>query len=159
MLRSLSLSLTVLSLCILPQIFAGNGYQEIQDTNSLKILTPSLSSRSTCKLHLNNGLEAYLVSDPHAEESAAALAVAVGSWSDPKDYPGMAHFLEHMLFMGTQAYPNENDFSQYITDHGGSSNAYTSLDRTVYMFSVNNAGFEGSLDRFSHFFIDPLFKT
>ncbi|MEI8300668.1 MAG: insulinase family protein [Chlamydiota bacterium] len=159
MLRSLSLSFAIFSLCILPQTFAGSGYEEIPDTNSLKILTPSLISRSTCKLRLTNGLEAYLVSDPNAEESAAALAVAVGSWSDPKEYPGMAHFLEHMLFMGTKAYPNENDFSQYITDHGGSSNAYTSLDRTVYMFSVNNSGFEGSLDRFSHFFIDPLFKT
>lgn len=159
MLRSLSLSFAIFSVCILPQIFAGSDYKEIPDTNSLKILTPSLASRSTCKLRLNNGLEAYLVSDPNAEESAAALAVAVGSWSDPKEYPGMAHFLEHMLFMGTKAYPSENDFSQYITDHGGSSNAYTSLDRTVYMFSVNNSGFEGSLDRFSHFFIDPLFKT
>ncbi|MBM3191725.1 MAG: hypothetical protein FJZ63_03600 [Chlamydiae bacterium] len=133
--------------------------QIIPDTSSLKILTPSLSSRATLKLRLKNGLEAYLVSDPQAEESSAALAVHIGSWSDPKDYPGMAHFLEHMLFMGTQAYPNENDFSQFISDHGGMTNAYTALDRTLYMFSVNNNSFSGALERFSHFFVDPLFKT
>ncbi len=70
----------------------------------------------------------------------------------------MAHFLEHMLFMGTGAYPNEFEYMQYINDHGGSVNAFTASDRTVYMFSVNNDAFEESLDRFSHFFIDPLFS-
>jgi insulysin len=43
----------------------------------------------------------------------------------------MAHFLEHMLFMGTKAYPDEKAFSQFISDHGGTSNAYTTLDKTV----------------------------
>jgi insulysin len=61
-----------------------------------------------------------------------------------------------MLFMGTEAYPNEFEYMQYINDHGGSVNAYTASDRTVYMFSVNNDGYEEALDRFSHFFIDPL---
>ncbi len=134
-------------------------YETIEDKNTLKILTPALSNREIAKIRLDNGLEAYLVSDPGADESAAALAVHVGSWSDPKEFPGMAHFLEHMLFMGTQTYPDENAFSQYITDHGGHSNAYTSLDRTVYMFSVNNDAFTKALDLFSHFFIDPLFKA
>ena len=46
---------------------------------------------------------------------------------------------------------------QFISDHGGSVNAYTASDRTVYMFSVNNDAYAPSLDRFSHFFIDPLF--
>ena len=68
----------------------------------------------------------------------------------------MAHFLEHMLFMGTAAYPNEFEYMQFINDHGGSVNAFTASDRTVYMFSVNNDAFDESLDRFSHFFIDPL---
>lgn len=135
------------------------GYETIQDKNTLKILTPSLATRRIAKIRLDNGLEAYLVSDPSAETSAAALAVHVGSWSDPEEFPGMAHFLEHMLFMGTKAHPNENAFSQYVSDHGGSNNAYTSLDRTVYMFSINNDAFAQGLDLFAHFFIDPLFKT
>ena len=135
-----------------------HSYKKIEDLNDLKILTPSLLSRSTSKIRLDNGLEALIISDPKAEESAAALAVGVGSWSDPKEFPGMAHFLEHMLFMGTKAYPDEQAFSSYISDHGGISNAYTALDRTVYMFSINNDAFVKGLDIFSHFFIDPLFK-
>lgn len=134
-------------------------FKTLEDTCELKILTPSLQERKTLKIVLDNGLKAYLISDKGAQESAAALAVHVGSWSDPKEYPGMAHFLEHMLFMGTKAYPSENAFSEFIAQHGGISNAYTSLDRTVYSFTSNHDAFEKSLDIFSHFFIDPLFKA
>ncbi|MBS0648732.1 MAG: insulinase family protein [Verrucomicrobia bacterium] len=138
-------------------VFGAASYERVEDKNPLKILTPALSERKTAKIRLSNGLEAYLVSDPGVHESAAALSVEAGSWQDPKEYPGMAHFLEHMLFMGTTAYPKESEYMQYISDHGGTPNAYTAPDRTVYSFSINNDGFKGALDRFSHFFVDPLF--
>lgn len=134
-----------------------NSYTIIEDKATLPILNPSLEGRKVEKLILKNGLQVYLVSDPGAEQSAAGVAVGAGSWEDPKEYPGMAHFLEHMLFMGTGAYPNEFEYMQFINDHGGKVNAFTASDRTVYMFSVNNDAFDESLDRFSHFFIDPLF--
>jgi insulysin len=133
-----------------------NGYEIIEDKATLPILNPALEGRKVEKLLLANGLKVLLISDPGADQSAAGLAVDAGSWEDPKEYPGMAHFLEHMLFMGTEAYPNEFEYMQFISDHGGNVNAFTASDRTVYMFSVNNDAFEDSLDRFSHFFIDPL---
>lgn len=135
-----------------------NAYEKIEDESHLSILNPSLAGRQTMKLRLANGLEAYLVSDPTIEQSAAAVCVEAGHWNDPAEYPGMAHFLEHMLFMGTGAYPHEAEYMQFIGDNGGKVNAYTSSDRTVYMFSINNEAFASGLDRFSHFFIDPLFS-
>jgi insulysin len=135
-----------------------SSYQIVEDKATLPILNPALEGRRVEKLMLENGLQLYLISDPGAEQSAAGVAVNAGSWEDPKEYPGMAHFLEHMLFMGTGAYPNEFEYMQFINDHGGKVNAFTASDRTVYMFSVNNDAFEESLDRFSHFFIDPLFS-
>jgi insulysin len=39
------------------------------------------------------------------------LSIA-GFFSDPKNIPGLAHFLEHLLFMGTKKYPKENEYSQ-----------------------------------------------
>lgn len=42
---------------------------------------------------------------------------------------GLSHYLEHMLFMGSKKYPNENEYDQYLQQHGGSSNAYTDLVR------------------------------
>lgn len=141
--------------------FAANEqpYNVIVNKAELPLFNPSLAERKTVKIRLNNGLEAYLISDPHAEQSAAGLSVEAGSWQDPKEYPGMAHFLEHMLFMGTAAYPNESEYMQFIADNGGLVNAATWPDHTVYMFSVNNEAFSGALDRFSHFFIDPLFSV
>ncbi len=132
-------------------------YTVVEDQAALPALNPSLASRTIEKLVLKNGLEIYLVSDPDVDQSAAGLAVEAGSWQDPKKYPGLAHFLEHMLFMGNEAYPKEFEYMQFISDHGGKVNAYTAPDRTVYMFSINNDAFQAALDRFSHFFIDPLF--
>ena len=105
---------------------------------------------------LENGLEVVLVSDPTVEKSAAALSVGLGAASDPTDYPGMAHYLEHMLFMGSAQYPEPDGFMAFTAEHGGMSNAYTGLDITNYMMLVENDVFPGALDRFSSFFTDPL---
>mmetsp|Transcript_19875 Transcript_19875/g.14317 ORF Transcript_19875/g.14317 Transcript_19875/m.14317 type:complete len:94 (-) Transcript_19875:2508-2789(-) len=61
-----------------------------------------------------------------------------------------------MLFMGTEKYPEENDYSTYIKNNGGYDNAWTSLTDTNYHFECSNEGFEGALDRFAQFFIAPL---
>ena len=111
------------------------------------------------KLRLKNGMDVLLISDPFAVQSAAALSVEAGSWHNPEQMPGLAHFVEHLLFMGTAKYPQETDFSRYIGERGGEYNAFTSHDRTVYGFSINHEGLEGGIDRLSHFFIDPLFSS
>jgi len=82
--------------------------------------------------------------------------VKVGSSLDPRPLYGTAHFLEHMLFMGTEKYPSENEYSEHITNNGGSNNAFTSLTDTNYHFDCSNEGFAGALDRFAQFFIAPL---
>jgi secreted Zn-dependent insulinase-like peptidase len=61
-------------------------------------------------LTLANGIKVLLVSDPNTELAAAALDVNVGYFSDPADRPGLAHFLEHMLFLGTKKYPDPASF-------------------------------------------------
>jgi insulysin len=130
-------------------------YELIEDRASIPLLNPSMQKRQIVKLRLKNGLETYLISDPESKHSAAAVAVKSGSWDDPRSYPGMAHFVEHLLFMGSGAYPEEADFSKYVSTHAGTYNACTMTDRTVYMFSINHEGFPGALDRLAHFFIDP----
>lgn len=70
---------------------------------------------------------------------------------------GLAHFLEHMLFMGTEQYPEENGYSAYLNAHGGGSNAYTSQEDTVYYFSVLNAYLPEAMSMFASFFTCPLF--
>ena len=80
-----------------------------------------------------------------------------GSFSDG-EVEGLAHFCEHLLFLGTKAFPDEAEYSSFLTSNGGYDNAYTSSENTNYYFSVNSDKLEGALDRFAPFFISPLFK-
>ncbi|NGX49512.1 MAG: Protease 3 [Candidatus Anoxychlamydiales bacterium] len=132
-------------------------YQIVEDKSNLKILNPSLKDRNTLKFRLSNGMKVYIISDKNTDKSAAAISVLAGSWDDPKEFPGMAHFCEHMLFKGSKKYPKESEYMKFIWDNSGVPNAYTASDRTVYMFSVNDSAFEEALDRLSYFFKDPIF--
>uniref|UniRef100_A0A672ZNV0 Nardilysin a (N-arginine dibasic convertase) n=1 Tax=Sphaeramia orbicularis TaxID=375764 RepID=A0A672ZNV0_9TELE len=70
--------------------------------------------------------------------------------------PGLAHFLEHMVFMGSEKYPSENGFDAFLKKHGGSDNASTDCERTVFQFDVQRKSFKEALDRWAQFFICPL---
>jgi protease-3 len=118
------------------------------------VVSPN-DNRDYKTLKLANGIEVILVSDPSAEKSAASLSVGVGLLHDPISQQGMAHYLEHMLFLGTERYPDTKGYSDFMTKNGGAHNAYTWLDITNYMFKINNDAFDEGLDRFSDFFKTP----
>ena len=59
-------------------------------------------------IRLPNEITCLLISDETAEKSAAAMSVGVGSLRDPNEAQGLSHYLEHMLFMGTKMFPEEN---------------------------------------------------
>jgi insulysin len=124
--------------------------------------TPVIKSpadhREYAPLTLDNGLQVMLVSDAEADEAAAAMDVYVGSGDDPDDREGLAHYLEHMLFLGTEKYPEAGEYQKFIRQHGGRNNAYTVLSNTNYYFSIDPDFFEPALDRFAQFFIAPLFN-
>jgi secreted Zn-dependent insulinase-like peptidase len=90
--------------------------------------------------------------------ASVSLAVNVGCLNDPLPRQGLAHFLEHMLFMGSSKYPDENGFSNHINSHGGYSNAFTDNEHTNYHFRVNEKGLHQALDMFAWLLIDPLLK-
>ena len=106
---------------------------------------------------LPNGMKVLLLSDPKLNVSSASVAVGVGSLSDPPERQGLAHYLEHMLFLGTEKFPSPSEYGEYLRRNGGYHNAYTASDRTNYHLEVRPEAFEGALDRFAQFFIAPLF--
>lgn len=115
---------------------------------------------------LPNQLRVLVVSDNELDRAAASLTVTVGNFSDPDDLPGLAHFLEHMLFLGTEKYPEEDSYTAFLSQNGGHSNAMTMHERTNYHFDMYIADrdptlptprFYEALDRFSQFFTAPLF--
>ncbi|KAG1891434.1 Metalloenzyme, LuxS/M16 peptidase-like protein [Suillus subluteus] len=118
-----------------------------------------LDEREYRLIKLENGLLAMLIQDPKADIAAASLDVAVGHMSDPDDIPGLAHFCEHLLFMGTEQFPKENEYSEYLSKNNGHSNAYTAPANTNYFFRVATSALPGALARFSAFFHCPLFAS
>ncbi|KIY01767.1 uncharacterized protein Z520_01905 [Fonsecaea multimorphosa CBS 102226] len=156
--------------------------------NSVRRITdelekPDLDDRSYRVIELPNKLEALLVHDAETDKASASLNVNVGNFSDEEDMPGMAHAVEHLLFMGTEKYPIENEYSSYLSSNSGHSNAYTAATQTNYFFEcaarhesndkltngvVNGTAHDtvngtsrgplyGALDRFAQFFVKPLF--
>ncbi|GAB1605438.1 nardilysin isoform X2 [Argonauta hians] len=93
------------------------------------------------------------------KKAAAALCIGVGGMSDPPDIQGLSHFLEHMVFMGSEKYPKENEFDDFLSRHGGYSNAWTDYEATVFYFNVQRKFFEKGLDIFAQFFISPLMRV
>ncbi|SFC82989.1 insulinase family protein [Pseudoalteromonas denitrificans] len=106
-------------------------------------------------IELDNGLKVALVSDITADKAAASLDVHIGHMSDPKGREGLSHFLEHMLFLGTEKYPKVGGYDEYLKENGGWSNAGTGQEHTNYFFEVNQGAFNEALDRFAQFFIAP----
>ncbi|KAI8901210.1 Metalloenzyme, LuxS/M16 peptidase-like protein [Globomyces pollinis-pini] len=143
---------------LLSHIRSSSTFRRISNSFPYVLKTPQLKDLQTSKIQLENGMNVVLLSDPQTPTSGAALSVEAGSWHDGK-YNGTAHFLEHMLFLGTKKFPNENDYERFIYDSNGSLNAYTSNDHSMYYFdSLNPSKLSGALDRFSRFFYEPLFN-
>ena len=126
---------------------------------STEIQLPDTEQRAYRYLTLDNGLKVLLVSDPGADKAGASLDVNVGSRHDPQDYQGLAHFLEHMLFLGTEGYPEAGEYQAFISANGGVHNAFTSVENTNYFFDIRADALEGALDRFAQFFVSPLFNA
>lgn len=119
------------------------------------IISPN-DSKTYHPLTLDNGLRVLLIQDLNSEKSAASLTVNCGHFDDPTDRQGMAHFLEHMLFLGTQSHPEPDAFPQLISQQGGSHNAWTATEFSSYFFDVNNDSMAQVLSHFSQFFSEPL---
>ncbi|KAI5961852.1 AXL1 [Candida pseudojiufengensis] len=124
------------------------------------------SSNGYKLLKLKNNITTLLISDPNSTSTSASICCGAGSFQDPANLPGMAHFVEHMLFMGTSEFPSPNDFLSTLISLGGKSNAYTMGDYTCFYFEVplkntsisDEFGLDYLMKIFSSFFRSPLFN-
>ena len=138
------------------QLLASILFATLAGCASVTIEKSPNDTRAYRYLTLQNQMKVLLISDDAADTAAASLVVARGSYHEPLEYAGLAHFLEHMLFIGTAKYPDVDGYQQYVSTHGGTTNAYTAGDHTNYFFDISPAQLEPALDRFAEFFISPL---
>ncbi len=149
-----------LSTALLPLCLLGCPKQTIQpapeaSATSSEVRKGPNDSREYRTLKLDNGMKVLLIRDTETDMAAAALDVHIGQFADPVDRQGLTHFLEHMLFMGTEKYPDVDAYRKFITDHGGGTNAGTGTEHTTYHFDIDQEYLEPALDRFAQFFVAP----
>jgi insulysin len=125
---------------------------------SYNVEKPEVDHKDYRYFELDNKLKVLLIRDPKATMAEASMNVQVGSWHEPKEYPGLAHFTEHMLFQGSKRFPEVGYFDDLVSGTGGYSNAYTEATNTNYYFQVGSGSLVKALNVFSHFFVDPLFN-
>ncbi|MFT6311063.1 MAG: secreted Zn-dependent insulinase-like peptidase, partial [Porticoccus sp.] len=156
--KSLALAVLLSSLLLVACEKPKKTVAEIDQEKAISVIKSPSDSRTYEYRKLDSGLEILLISDPSIEMAAVSLNVKTGSKDDPQTRPGLAHFVEHMLFLGTKKYPAADDYQQFLSDNAGSHNAYTAFENTNYFFDIKADQLEPALDRFSRFFIDPLLQ-
>ncbi|BBO64549.1 protease III [Serratia marcescens] len=144
--------LVLLAMCWAPLSWAAQGWQPLTE----KINKSEHDPRQYEAIKLANGMTVLLVSDAQAPKSLAALALPVGSLEDPNSQLGLAHYLEHMVLMGSKRYPEPENLSEFLKKHGGSHNASTASYRTAFYLEVENDALEPAVDRMADAIAEPL---
>ncbi|WP_159565803.1 pitrilysin [Budvicia diplopodorum] len=138
--------------CWIPAAFAAQGWQPLTES----IQKSERDTRQYKAIKLDNGMTVLLVSDNLASKSLAALALPVGSLEDPDSQLGLAHYLEHMVLMGSKRYPQPDSISEFLKKHGGSHNASTASYRTAFYLEVENDALAPAVDRLADAIAEPL---
>lgn len=107
---------------------------------------------------LPNGMRAMLCYVPTLNESYVSMAVKAGHFYDPDDCHGLAHLLEHMLFMGSRHLPKPNAINQFIEQHGGSINAWTGTEYVNYHYNCSGDALAQTLPAFADMLRQPIFE-
>ena len=106
-------------------------------------------------LTLANGLRVSLRHAPRLKRCAAVLRVAAGSHDVPLAWPGLAHFLEHLLFLGTERFPAGEGLMAYVQRQGGQVNASTRERTTDFFVELPVSTFVDGLERLADMLTHP----
>ncbi len=117
---------------------------KFRDILILCLCLPALAIADNNKVHekiLSNGLKILVKEDRRSPVAVSQIWYKVGSSYEPGGVTGISHMLEHMMFKGTEAYP-QGEFSRIIAENGGRENAFTGRDYTAYFQTVEKSRLE-----------------
>ncbi len=107
---------------------------------------------------LSNGLKVFIIEDHKAPLATFQIWYRVGSIDEPAGKTGISHLLEHMMFKGTPKYGSKV-FSNMVQRNGGSDNAFTTKDYTMYFQTIASdrigISIELEADRMKNLLLDP----
>ena len=117
---------------------------------------PSMSDQAPVTRQLANGAELCAQQQPWAQQVGFCLRVAAGSHDEPAAYPGLAHFLEHLLFLGSRNYSPDQGLMAFVQRHGGLVNASTQARYTDFVCELPAEHLAAALTRLLDMLRQPL---
>lgn len=110
------------------------------------------------ELKLENGATVVGVEIEGSHSTAIYFGFRVGGRSEDKENMGISHFVEHMMFKGSRGYPSAKALSETVDAMGGSWNAFTDKELTVYLLWVSAEKFDSALDVVGDMVSTPIFN-
>jgi predicted Zn-dependent peptidase len=110
------------------------------------------------KITLDNGLRVITADMPHTCSVCVSLFVGAGSRYEAEAQAGVSHFIEHLLFKGTEKRPSARDLAEAIEGVGGILNGGTDKELTVYWCKVAQPHFRLALDVLADMLLHSRFE-
>ncbi len=110
---------------------------------------------SISKHLLNNGLTVIYCHTPDLVSFELSIHINTGARDETKNIAGISHFLEHMMFRGSQKYLNSRLLARAMESFGGETNAMTGIENTNYWIKGNTEKTLDAIECFSNFFLYP----
>lgn len=110
------------------------------------------------KTTLDNGLRLITAAMPHTRSVCLSIFIGTGSRYEPDTEAGISHFVEHLLFKGTEKRPTAREISTAIEQVGGIINGGTDKEVTVYWAKVPKQHFSTALDILTDILLHPRFE-
>ncbi|GJM04711.1 MAG: zinc protease [marine bacterium B5-7] len=111
----------------------------------LVLIIPGIANAKVTEFQLENGLKLLVKEDHRAPIVVTQVWYKVGGSYEHDGITGLSHALEHMMFKGTEKFPN-GEFSRIISENGGSDNAFTGPDYTAYFQTLEKSRLETSFE-------------
>ena len=122
-------------------------------------ISSTLDSAAVQRFTLPNGLRVWIEPRPQAESITALVVVRAGSRYETAANNGISHFVEHLVFDGTEKWPTEEAVADAITHRGGHWNGWTDEETTTYFVQLAQHDFDRALDWLSQVVFHPTFPA
>ncbi|WP_227367469.1 insulinase family protein [Halomonas sp. M20] len=107
---------------------------------------------------LTSGTRILAIEVPSARQVRLVCAIGAGYLDEPEDLPGLAHLLEHALFLGSSCHPEPGDFAAWVGDQGGRYNAHTDEYSTDVHLTLPPRTAQAGLERMLDITLHPSLR-
>lgn len=132
--------------------------KSVQSRKSAKKAGPSSAKGPIRRLKLKNGLSVLLIENHKSPVVSVQMWVKTGSADEGRGEEGISHFIEHLVFKGTNKY-DVGQIASTVEASGGELNAYTSFDQTVFYVNISKEFSDVALDVISEMMGFPKFDS